>query len=111
MKSLPTIVINNKEYYRFQAENTEVLFKKAFGAGSVEAAILAQLYAMAVTHKVNLSTLVPVLEGIIELWRTDCNGKVVVNFGRSIDERTGRKGKRYCNVELRRVMETNKPLS
>ena len=105
MKALPTIVIDNKEYHKFQIENTEVLFQKAFGAGSMEAAILAQLYATAVTHKVNLKTLIPVLEGIVELWRTDCPGDVTVHFGK------GRDGRRYYNVELKRIMSTRKDLS
>ena len=104
MSSLPTIVIDGKEY-SFKVENTEILFQKAFGAGSMEAAILAQLYAMAVTHKVNLKTLVPVMEGLIELWRTDTPGQVTVHFGK------GKDGRRYYNVDLLRTLNTRKKLS
>lgn len=84
--------------------NTAEYLQKVLGFQPVEADILAQLYIMAVYYKVNLSVLVPVLEGLIHLSQDGSSGRIVINTG--ID-----KGHRYFTVEMRKtIRSTNQPL-
>ena len=105
MNSLPTIDLPiDKQIGSFtgqlevEAENTKVYFEKIFGANSLEATILAQLYVLSKNYKLNLKSLIPIMQGAATLQSGGYNGKVILNMGED-------KGRRYYSVEVRRVLE------
>lgn len=80
--------------------NISVYLAKVMGFDPLAAEIFAKLYVLSTHYKINLTVLLPVLEGLVTLEENGENGQVVVNTG--IDVKHNRE--RYFNVILKRVL-------
>lgn len=84
-------------------QNTTTMLMKIFGIEPFEAEVLAKLYVISKHYNVNLSLLLPVIEGLINLEQFDDNGKVILNTGKKPNQ------PRYYSVEVRRTIFAHQP--